>query len=133
VRRVAPLLLLLVVAGCGGGGDKVGAGTSPAPAIDKGVTATLASGTVQLRSTSSTRTAVTLALRSAPKGLTAELDTGSCGAKAGLQLETPLGKVTSRKQSWSVVASLTKLTAAPLAVVLRRGGEVADCGNVAQR
>jgi hypothetical protein len=89
---------------------------------------------VELRRASNTRTSVSLTLRSLPRGLTAELDRGSCGAKAGLQRLVALGKVAARTQSWSVTQPLPQLTTLPLAFVLRRsGGTVADCGNVPLR
>jgi hypothetical protein len=70
--------------------------------------------------------------RASAKGLTAELDRGWCGAPKGLQLAKPLGPVSAPTSSWSVTAPLTKLTASPLAVVLRSGGKVVGCGQVRQ-
>jgi len=49
-----------------------------------------------------------------------------------LQVAKALGAVRQRSESWSVTASLTQLTASPLALVLRRGGKVVACGAVRQ-
>ena len=131
MRRAAPLLLVLVAAGCGGGGGSTTArpATATQPSVAKPLVARLAGGTAQLRRAKSTQTAVTLLLPKVPKNASAELDKGSCRGK--LQLAKPLGRVTSRRQSWSVLAPLSELTAAPLAVVIRGANHrVVACGQV---
>jgi hypothetical protein len=138
VRRALFLasVLVVVLAGCGGAHT-----THPANTASRNVTKPLGrpivvklkGGSAQLRSSGSKTTAVSLQL-SGPlkKGITAELAKGSCGASKGLQTLKPLGPVSSRRRSWSVTQSLTQLTAAPLAVVLRRGRTIVSCGQVRQ-
>jgi hypothetical protein len=142
MRRLSLLLLVvLFVAACGGGGksdaDPSNTGSrNVAKPLERPLVVELQGkidGTARMRRVSNKETSVSLQLGGAPaKGLTAELDKGSCGAQEGLQMSKPLGKVANRRQSWSVVASLTQLTASPLAFVLRNGGEVVACGNVRQ-
>ena len=141
MKRLALLLLVVPLAACGGGKDattKTAGNTAPRNVVKplerplvvqiQGKTG----GRAQVRRVSNERTSVSLKLTGSLKGLTAELDRGSCGAEQGLRFAKPLGGVTSPQQSWSVDASLTKLTASPLAVVLRSNGKVVGCGNVPQ-
>jgi hypothetical protein len=141
MRRLALVAALaLLAAGCGGshaGSRHVNTGSRPVTKpLGRPVVATLKgsiAGSAQLRAVSDKRTAVNILLkRAAPKGVTAELAKGSCGTPKGLQTLKPLGKVSGRGGSWSVTSSLTQLTASALAVVVRRGGAVAGCGNVPQ-
>ena len=130
---------VLVVAGCGGTHT-----TNPANTGSRNVTKPLqralvvtlkgsVHGRAQLRAAGSKLTAVSLQLPgAAPKGATAELAKGSCGAPRGLQTVKPLGKLSGRRQSWSVTESLTQLTASPLAVVVRSGRKVVSCGQARQ-
>lgn len=141
MKRRAVLILLGVaaIAGCGGTHT-----TKPADTGSRNVTKPFErpivvslkgspSGTAQLRRLVSKQTSVSLKLsRDAGKGLSASLERGSCGAAKGLQVAKPLGAVRQRSESWSVTASLTQLTASPLALVLRRGGKVVACGTVRQ-
>jgi hypothetical protein len=136
------LLVVLLVAACGGGKDtttKTAANTAPRNVVkplERPLVVPLQGkvrGTARVRHVDNKQTSVALQLGAAPvKALTAELDKGSCGAPKGLQMTKPLGKVTERTQSWSVVASLTQLTSSPLAFVLRSRGKVVACGNVPQ-
>jgi hypothetical protein len=133
------LVAVLAVAGCGGTHNTKKPGVKPSRPVTKPLGRPLVvqlrgsvSGTAQVRSLGNTQTSVSLKLAHAATGLTAELDRGSCGATKGLQLTKPLGAVRAASSSWSVVASLTKLTASPLALVLRRAGKVVGCGNVRQ-
>lgn len=139
MKRLALLCVALLAAGCGGGSGKeaeIGNTNSQnvAKPLERAIVVDLGdSGSARVRRVSNKQTAVSVQLSSAPaKGLTAALEYGSCGSKQGLRMAKPLGSVTNRRQSWSVVASLTELTASPLAVVLRRGGSVVACGQVRQ-
>jgi hypothetical protein len=132
-RRGAVLLLVLPLAGCGGDSASSGPATSSQPSVVQRAHATLAGGSADLRRASNTRTAVSLSLRKVPRGVTIELDRGSCGAQTGLQRIVGFGQVTAREQSWEVLQPLPQLTIAPLAVVLRRSsGAIVDCGDVPQ-
>ena len=123
----AMLLGVLVLAGCGGTHT-----TEPANTGSRNVTkpltrplvVDLGNATVRLRRASSKTTRVTLDGKTG--GAELELATGSCAAKAGLQTIERL----TGNGPWTVNESLTALTAAPLAVVLRKGGTVAVCGQV---
>jgi hypothetical protein len=133
MRRPGVLLLLVLpLAGCGGGSG--GPATNSRSSVVQPAHATLNGGNVVLRRASNTRTAVALSLREVPRGVTIELDRGSCGAQTGLQRIVGFGQVTAREQSWEVLQPLPQLTTARLAVVLRRSsGAIADCGDVPQR
>jgi hypothetical protein len=138
-RRAVLLLGVAAVAGCGGTHT-----TKPANTGSRNVTKPFErpivvslkgspSGTAQLRRLVNKQTSVSLKLSHvAGKGLTASLERGSCGAAKGLRVAKPLGAVRQRSESWSVTASLTQLTASPLALVLRRAGKVVACGTVRQ-
>jgi hypothetical protein len=139
VRRLSIVFALLALAGCGG------AHTTKKPAVTSSrlVTKPLGrplvvqlrgtvSGTAQVRTLGNRETSVSVKIAKTSKGLTAELDKGSCAAPKGLRLAKPLGAVRSARSSWSVTASLTQLTASPLAVVLRNNRTVVGCGNVRQ-
>ena len=139
MKRALLLLAVLALAGCGGTHNTKRPGVKPSSPVTKPLGRALVvhlrgsiTGTAQVRSLGNTQTSVSLKLAQTAKGLTAELDRGSCGAAKGLQLAKPLGPVRAATSSWSVVTSLTKLTASPLAVVLRRAGKVVGCGNVRQ-
>jgi hypothetical protein len=142
MRRVALLVLVLPLAACGGGKGT----TNPANTGSRNVTKPLERAIVvtlkgkvpavaRLRRAGNTQTSVTLQLKHGAgiaKRLTAELAKGSCGSPQGLQTTKPLGRVTRASQSWSVTASLTWLTASPLAVVLRSNRTIVACGNARQ-
>jgi hypothetical protein len=140
MKPVLVLIAVLALAGCGGAHNTKKPGVKPSQPVTKPLGRPLVvqlrgsvTGTAQVRSLGNTQTSVSLKLaHPAAKGLTAELDKGSCGAPKGLQLAKPLGPVRSATSSWSVVAPLTRLTASPLAVVLRSGGKVVGCGQVRQ-
>jgi hypothetical protein len=140
MKRAVVLLAVLALAGCGGTHNTKKPGVKPSRPVTKPLGRPLVvrlrgsvTGTAQVRSLGNTQTSVSLKLaHAAAKGLTAELDKGSCGAPKGLQLSKPLGPVRSATSGWSVVAPLTKLTASPLAVVLRSGNKVVACGQVRQ-
>jgi len=139
MKRVLLLVAVLALAGCGGAHNTKKPGVKPSRPVTKPLgkpisvrlTGTV-SGTAQVRSLGNKEASVSVQIAKAPKGLTAELDRGSCGAPKGLRLTKPLGAVRSASSSWSVIASLTQLTASPLAVVLRSNGKVVGCGNVGQ-
>lgn len=135
------LVAVLALAGCGGTHNTQKPAVKPSRPVTKPLGRPLVvqlrgsvTGTAQVRSLGNTQTSVSLQLAHAAsaKGLTAELDKGSCGARKGLQLAKPLGAVRSATSGWSVVAPLTTLTASPLTVVLRSGGKVVACGQVRQ-
>lgn len=139
MKRALLLLAVLVLAGCGGTHNTKKPGVKPSRPVTKPLGKPMAvkltgtvSGTAQVRSLGNTQTAVSVKVAKTSKGLTAELDKGSCGAPKGLRLAKPLGAVRSASSSWSVVASLTQLTASPLAVVLRENHKVVACGAVRQ-
>jgi hypothetical protein len=139
MKRALLLLAVLVLAGCGGAHNTKKPGVKPSRPVTKALGRPIAvkltgsvSGTAQVRSLGYTQTAVSVKIAKTSKGLTAELDKGSCAAPKGLRLAKPLGAVRAASSSWSVVASLTQLTASPLAVVLRSSGEIVACGNVHQ-
>jgi hypothetical protein len=139
VSRALLLVAVLALAGCAGAHNTKKPGVKPSAPVTKPLGRPLVvqlhgsvGGTAQVRSLGNTQTSVSLKLAKAPKGLTAELDKGSCAAPKGLRLAKPLGAVRAASSSWSVVASLTQLTASPLAVVLRSGGKAVGCGNVRQ-
>jgi hypothetical protein len=141
MRRSALLVSVVAfaVAGCGGTHT-----TNPSNTASRNVTKPLGRalvvrlvgaphGAAQLRSSGNKVTAVSVELAGRlAKHLTAELAKGSCGARKGLQTLKPLGPLSSRTQSWSATESLTQLTAAPLAVVIRSGRKVVSCGQVRQ-
>jgi hypothetical protein len=140
MKRVLVLVAVLALAGCGGVHNTKKPGVKPSRPVTKPLGRPLVvrlrgsvTGTAQVRSLRSAETSVSLQLaHAAGKGLTAELDKGSCGEPKGLQLAKRLGQIRSARSGWSVVAPLTKLTASPLAVVLRSAGKVAACGQVRQ-
>jgi hypothetical protein len=140
MKRALVLVAVLALAACGGAHNTKKPGIKPSRPVTKPLGRPLVvrlrgsvAGTAQLRSLGSAQTSVSLKLAHvAATGLTAELDKGSCGAPKGLQLAKPLGPVRSATSGWSVLAPLTKLTASPLAVVLRSGRKVVGCGQVPQ-
>jgi hypothetical protein len=140
MKRAFVLVAVLSLAGCDGAHNTKKPGVKPSRPVTKPLGRPLVvdlrgsvTGTARVRSLGSTETSVSLKLAHASaKGLTAELDRGSCGAPKGLQLAKRLGPVSAATSGWSVTAPLTRLTASPLAVVLRSGGKLVGCGNVRQ-
>ena len=141
MRRALLLLavLALALAGCGGDHNAKTPGAKPSGPATKPLGRPISvkltgpvAGTAQVRSLGNTQTSVSLKIAKTSKGLTAELDRGSCGAPKGLRLAKPLGPVRAARSGWSVLASLTQLTASPLAVVLRSNGKIVACGAVRQ-
>jgi hypothetical protein len=139
MKRVLLVFVVLALAGCGGTHNTKKPGVKPSRPVTKPLGRPLVvqlkgtvAGTAQVRSLGNKQTSVSVKIAKARKGLTAELDKGSCAAPKGLRLAKPLGAVRAASSSWSVLASLTQLTAAPLAVVLRSNGKVVGCGNVPQ-
>lgn len=139
MKRVLVLIAVLALAGCGGTHNTKKPGVKPSRPVTKPLGGPLVvqlrgrvAGTAQVRSLGNTETSVSVKIAKTAKGLTAELDKGSCAAPKGLHPAKPLGAVRAASSSWSVMASLTQLTASPLAVVLRSNGKVVACGNVRQ-
>jgi hypothetical protein len=139
MKRLLLVLAVLALAGCGGTHNTKKPGVKPSSPVTKPLGRPLVvrlrgslSGTAQVRSLGNKETSVSVKIAKASKGLTAELDKGSCAAPKGLRLAKPLGPVRAASSSWLAIASLTQLTASPLAVVLRSNGKVVGCGNVGQ-
>jgi hypothetical protein len=139
MKRVLLVFVVLALAGCGGTHNTKKPGVKPSRPVTKPLGRPLVvqlrgtvTGTAQVRSQGNKQMSVSLKIANVRKGLTAELDKGSCAAPKGLQLAKPLGAVRAASSSWLVLASLTQLTASPLAVVLRSNGKVVGCGNVRQ-
>ena len=137
MRRAVLLLVVLLLAGCGGMHNTKKPGVKPSRLVTKPLARPLivkvkgsVTGTAFVRPSGNAQTSVQLKLAHNAKGLTAELDKGSCGAPKGLQLVKPLGPVRNASSGWSVLAPLSKLTSSPLAVVVKRSGKIAGCGNV---
>jgi hypothetical protein len=127
------LAVVLACAGCGGKHTTHPANTASAPVtkVLRGVDIVFKGGTANFGEIGNKQTSVSVQLDKTPaKGTTAELDKGSCVAPHGLRLAKPLGAVTSRTQSWSVVEPLSRLTSSPLALVLRsKAGRVVACAQ----
>jgi len=139
MKRSFVLCAVLVLAGCGGKHTTHTSNTASrnvTKPLQRAIVVKLAGsvhGAAQVRAAGSKLTAVSVQLASAAKkGYTAELAKGSCGAPNGLRTLKPLGSLSARRQSWSVTASLTQLTASPLAVVVRSGRRIVSCGQVRQ-
>ena len=137
MRRFAPLALVLIAAGCGGGGSTTErAATATQPSVVKPLVGTfhgVLKGTVRLQAHGSKQTAVTLDVGTGTgsRTVSVELDRGSCGAAKALQLAKPLGAMRSPDQSWSVTEALPTLTASPLAVVIRGANHgVVSCAQI---
>jgi hypothetical protein len=129
------LLAVLVLAGCGGAHTTKPTNKASRPVaqpVGRGIDFVFKGGSGTIQALSNKQTAVSVNLdAAAAKGAKAELDKGSCGARSALQVEKPLGAVHGRSSSWSVTASLSQLTASPLAFVVRsKAGKVLVCGQL---